>query len=163
MSLICTDWELLLLAVEFGEDCKIAGFSGDFRFLSNFHPAPLEFEGILYPTAEHAYQAAKGTDRAVKELIAALPSPGRAKKFRQPLREDWAEVKRDVMEAIVDLKFRTHADLREKLCATGECLIEETNTWNDRFWGVCHGEGENHLGKILMAVRERLRAPALGV
>ena len=27
----------------------------------------------------------------------------------------------------------------------------------DFFWGVCNGKGENHLGKILMKVRDEIR------
>lgn len=160
MTKICTDWETLLTALAEGEMCRIEGFGGDFRFLSNFHPAPLEFERIVYPTAEHAYQAAKTHDRREKELIAALPSPGRAKRYRGSLRSDWNEVKLGVMESIISRKFQTHEDLRQQLCATGHCYLEETNTWNDCFWGVCRGVGENHLGQILMRVRDESQRSA---
>ena len=33
----------------------------------------------------------------------------------------------------------------------------EGNTWNDTYWGVCNGRGQNHLGKILMKVRSLLK------
>lgn len=45
---------------------NVKGFFGKYRFLSNFHVADVWFEGILYPSTEHAYQAAKtlnGEDR----------------------------------------------------------------------------------------------------
>lgn len=35
-------------------------------------------------------------------------------------------------------------------------INNEGNTWGDKFWGVCDGEGENHLGKLLMEVRAEL-------
>ena len=46
--------------------------------------------------------------------------------------------------------------LRDKLIATGDAYIEETNNWGDEFWGVCHGFGENMLGKILMEIRKEI-------
>lgn len=42
--------------------------------------------------------------------------------------------------------------------ATGNEMLVEGNNWHDKFWGVCGGEGENHLGKMLMHIRERLTA-----
>src|SRR3954468_6821071 len=53
----------------------IDSFQGEYRFLSNFWPAGVEFEGITYPTAEHAYQAAKTLDVALRKRIAAEPTP----------------------------------------------------------------------------------------
>ena len=37
----------------------ITKFDGDHFFLSNFFPAPLEFEGMMFKTSEHAFQAMK--------------------------------------------------------------------------------------------------------
>ena len=40
--------------------------------------------------------------------------------------------------------------LRDKLIATGDAeLIEGNNHW-DRYWGVCRGEGQNKLWKLLI-------------
>ncbi len=55
-------------------------------------------------------------------------------------------------------KFTRHFDLREKLLATGDRKLVEGNTWGDTFWGVCRGNGKNHLGKILMKIRAELQA-----
>ena len=161
MTLVCTDWETLRLALAEEIACRIEGLQGDFRFLSNFHPARIEVDRIVYPTVEHAYQAAKTTDRAEKLEIAALPTPGRAKRHRVRLREDWNDVKLGIMESLVELKFGVQDDLCEMLCATGNSDIQETNTWGDRFWGVCQGAGENHLGRILMRVRAKLHSRGL--
>jgi ribA/ribD-fused uncharacterized protein len=157
--LIVTDWELLKLALAEGVPCKVEGFEGDFRFLSNFFASPVEVERITFPTVEHAYQAAKTPNRGERQAIAALPGPGSAKRAGSKIRTDadWEATKVAVMEQLVCLKFTTHADLREKLLATGTCYLEETNSWGDRFWGVCGGRGANHLGRILMEVRESLR------
>jgi predicted NAD-dependent protein-ADP-ribosyltransferase YbiA (DUF1768 family) len=66
-------------------------------------------------------------------------------------------VKFDVMERCVREKFTRHADLRAKLLATGDAVLEEGNDWGDRVWGVYQGQGDNRLGKILMKVRRELR------
>ena len=138
---------------------KVAEFQGEYRFLSNFWPAEVVYEGITYPTAEHAYQAAKTLDVDARRTIAALATPGEAKSAgrKLKLRDDWETAKFVVMEDVVRLKFTTHADLRAKLLATGDGLLEEGNTWGDRVWGIYQGSGENRLGKILMKVRDELR------
>lgn len=137
----------------------VGPFRGEYAFLSNFHPAPVEFEGILYPTVEHAYQAAKTLNREERQRIANLPTPGAAKRAGKQvqLRPDWEDVKIDVMTRLVRRKFTCYPDLAEKLLATGDLPIVEINTWKDTFWGVCEGVGQNHLGRILMAVRKELR------
>jgi ribA/ribD-fused uncharacterized protein len=138
---------------------KIADFQGEYRFLSNFAPATVEFEGITYPTAEHAYQSAKTLDMSERKRIAALATPGESKTAGRALklRDDWEQVKFDVMERVVRDKFTRNAELCAKLLDTGDAQLEEGNTWGDRIWGVYQGQGENHLGKILMKVRDELR------
>ena len=63
------------------------------------------------------------------------------------------------MEEIVRAKFTQNQDMKQQLLATGNLVLEEGNGWHDTFWGVDlkTGEGENHLGRILMQVREELR------
>jgi len=136
----------------------ISNFSGEFDFLSNFHPARVAFGGIVFPTVEHAFQAAKSNNREDWIAIAALRTAGQAKRAgrKVQLREDWEQIKIDIMTELVLQKF-SDQDLRQQLLATGDQELAEGNTWNDRFWGVCKGKGENHLGKILMFVRKRLR------
>ena len=133
-------------------------FSGDHDFMSNFHPSPFEVDGVLYPTVEHAFQAAKTFDATEKQSVAEAATPGSAKRKgrRVQLRPDWEQVKVGIMEDLVRLKFTAHPDLRAKLLATGDAELVEGNTWNDRFWGVCRGQGRNELGQILMRVRAEL-------
>lgn len=137
----------------------ITEFQGNHRFLSNFWPAPIEFEGITYPSVEHAYQAAKSLDPADRKRIAAIADPAEAKRAGRALtqRADWETAKFDVMERCVREKFTRHPDLRAKLIATGNAILEEGNSWGDRVWGVYQGQGENRLGKILMKIRAELR------
>jgi predicted NAD-dependent protein-ADP-ribosyltransferase YbiA (DUF1768 family) len=59
------------------------------------------------------------------------------------------------METLLRQKF-AHPELRAKLKETNDAELVEGNWWGDRFWGVCRGEGENHLGKLLMKIRAEL-------
>jgi ribA/ribD-fused uncharacterized protein len=138
---------------------KVAEFQGEYRFLSNFYPATVEFEGLRYPTAEHAYQSAKTLDMQERKRIAQLPTPEEAKREgrKLSLRSDWETAKFEVMERVVRDKFTRNLELRQKLLETGDAELVEGNTWNDRIWGVYQGTGENRLGKILMKVRSELR------
>lgn len=137
---------------------KISEFKGEFHFLSNFYPAPIFWEGIQYPTSEHAYQAAKSLDARVRREVADLKTPGMAKKFGKTvaLRSDWEDVKVSIMYDIVNEKFLQNTNLRKMLLDTKGFYLEEGNVWNDRFWGVCKGQGKNILGEILMSVRTNL-------
>jgi ribA/ribD-fused uncharacterized protein len=138
---------------------RIAAFQGEYRFLSNFWPATVEFEGVTYPTVEHAYQSAKTLDVAERRRIAALATPAEAKHAGEALvlRADWASIKYEVMLRCVRYKFTHHAELGKLLLGTGDAYLEEGNTWGDVIWGVYEGRGTNWLGKILMQVRGELR------
>lgn len=133
----------------------IDDFHGDNFFLSNFYPYPVEFEGLTYPSNEHAYQAAKTLDLDKrKEFTNPNVSAGQSKKMGRTvkLREDWDSVKLGVMKQLLVRKF-SDKELRKKLNDTGDCELVEGNYWNDTYWGVCKGVGENHLGKLLMEIR----------
>lgn len=137
---------------------KIEKFEGEFYFLSNFYPASVMYNGDVWITAEHAFQAAKTLHPSEKLWVGAQGTPGRAKKAGQAvtLRPDWEEVKLAIMKDIVRLKFFTGRFLANRLVQTHPATLVEGNYWGDTFWGVCQGEGENHLGLILMDVREQL-------
>lgn len=135
-------------------------FRGDHRFLSNFYPAIVSLDGERYPSVEHAYQAAKTLVYPQRMAIKSVREPGYAKKIGScvDIRADWDNVKLAVMEDLVRQKFTQDPNLCRRLLLTGHEELIEGNNWGDRFWGVCRGEGENHLGKILMKVRGELRA-----
>lgn len=137
----------------------IDSFSGEYRFLSNFYQAEVEFEGMMYPSTEHAYQAAKTLDLKSRAMFQG-GTAGQAKRLGQViiLRDDWTNdnVKISVMYAVLLDKFTRHQDLRKQLIATSPNELVEGNTWNDTFWGVCDGKGKNHLGKLLMSIRQEI-------
>ena len=135
----------------------IDSFNGEHRFLSNFYLCEVEYQGVKYPSAEHAFQAAKCWDVLKRDQF-LVGSPGQAKRLgrRVRLRSDWEQVKYRIMAEVVLAKFMQNPELKEKLFATeGEELIEG-NTWNDTYWGVCRGRCENKLGGILMRIRDWL-------
>lgn len=137
---------------------KISGFNGQWRFLSNFYETQITYEGITYPSVENAYQAAKTISQEERLKFVNITAK-EAKSFGKKitLRDDWEQIKIQVMWNLIYEKFTRNRKLLSSLLLTGDTQIEETNWWGDRFWGVCKGEGENHLGKLLMKLREKLK------
>lgn len=139
---------------------KIEEFEGEYRFLSNFWPSPMRVfnavlnEVVIVPTVEHGYQAEKTLDPVAhaKILRAGTPKGAKAEGKHAPLRADWESIKLDRMRFWLQLKFDI-PELRTRLLATGDAELVESNWWNDSFWGVCRGEGENWLGRLLMERR----------
>ena len=131
---------------------------------SNFSPHGINLGGKDWPTVEHYYQAHKflGTqDEPLMEVIRQVKTPEEAaalgRDSSRTVRSDWENVKLQVMREAVFAKFLTHPHLQEQLHATGSELIVE-NSPTDYYWGcgVDH-TGQNHLGKILMEVRQTTR------
>jgi ribA/ribD-fused uncharacterized protein len=141
----------------------IDNFRGKYAFLSNFYKAPITIKTPLFngddkewPTAEHLYQACKVANPSDALIIKMQSTPGKAKKIAQKIEiiKDWDKLKLSFMKRIVQLKFEQNPSLLKKLLKTGDAIIIEGNTWGDKFWGKCNGEGKNHLGKILMELRD---------
>lgn len=138
---------------------KIDSFNEEFEFLSNFFPSPVtDTEGNTYPTVEHYFQAMKTLNPEERKKIAAAPTPGKAKRMGRSvnLRKDWEQIKLSVMREGLRQKFSIPG-LRDMLLETYDAELIEGNWWHDTYWGVCNGVGENHLGKLLMEIREELR------
>jgi hypothetical protein len=128
-----------------------------YEFLSNFYPVPIGYEGKEYKSVEHAYQAAKTLDLVERERIRACFTAAQAKKAGKTVkvRTNWDEIKIDVMRQLLEQKFNQNP-MKQWLIATRGSVLIEANHWNDTFWGVCRGKGENHLGKLLMQIRTTL-------
>lgn len=141
----------------------IGPFKGEFRFLSNFAPVEVRYDGTNFATSEHAYQAAKARDDPeLHSRIAASTDPDDAKRLgrQATLPADWDEQKRYVMLEVVTAKFSQNPGYRDKLLETGQTTLVELNSWDDTYWGADAdtGEGVNMLGQILMGVRSSLRS-----
>lgn len=140
-------------------DDKIVGFNkkNKTEFLSNFYPSTISFDGDLYPTVEHAYQASKTLNLDSRRLIRNSRTPYEAKKLGQSLvlRDDWNDVKVIIMRGLIKEKFK-NPFLRHLLSLTGDYHLINENKRNDRFWGTTNQVGENWLGKILEEVRKEV-------
>jgi len=145
---------------------RISSFKGEHAFLSNFHQCSIFYEGLMFPSTEHAFQAAKTLDQQLRMYIAAARTSGKAKQMGGPngiippdkFREDWDEIKVDVMRELLVIKF-SKAYLMQQLLATGTAMLVEGNDWHDTFWGVTNhnGVGSNILGHLLMSIRQELQ------
>jgi len=137
-------------------------FEGEYRFLSNFYEVTpyMQIDGKYWLTVEHYFQAMKTLDSAEQERIRMAMTPGHAKRLGRTvhLRNDWEQVKEVVMLKALRVKFE-NPELRQKLLDTNSDVLEEGNTWNDRYWGkdLNTGVGHNRLGNLLMQVRAELK------
>ncbi|MBW4522624.1 MAG: NADAR family protein [Scytolyngbya sp. HA4215-MV1] len=128
---------------------------------SNFSPHGFMLDELYWATSEHYFQAQKFVGTPHLEKVRQMRSPKDAANMGRnralPLRSDWEQVKDEVMRKAVLQKFKTHADIREILLATGdEALVE--NAPGDYYWGCGkEGTGQNKLGQILVEVRAILR------
>ena len=136
----------------------ILGFHGQYEFLSNFVWCSVVLDGVVYPSTEHAYQAAKTLDHKERQMICLAKTAGQSKKLGKSvtLRDDWESVKEDVMLDLLIQKF-SKPTFSSQLLETGDAYLEETNWWKDRYWGVCDGVGKNRLGHMLMRIRSLLK------
>ena len=130
---------------------------------TNFYPAVIILDGLAWPTTEHYFQAQKFIGTPFIEIVRSLPSPRDAFEFsRRPFvaqwrRSDWEQVKINIMRKALLAKFSQYYDLRKQLLQTGMRTLIEDSPY-DSFWGIGrNGQGENHLGKLLMEVRDEIR------
>jgi len=147
----------------------ITRFTGEYAFLSNFHPSPMKIDGLHYPTVEHYFQSMKAKKKQQAKEIRKAATPKEAKRLgaRCTMRGDWNYYRLEVMRTALDHKFpgmseKPH-DLSTKLVLnTLDYGLIEGNTWGDKFWGMTWNntkmrwEGLNWLGTLLMARRAEL-------
>ena len=140
------------------EEVKVPhSFKG--TWLSNMQKlkVPIEYQGLQYSCVESFYQAMKVKDPEIRAAISKMNGYA-AKSYMKgkKIREDWSTVKDKVMNYGLRKKFHDNSELGALLKATGKQKLVENNTWNDTYWGVCNGKGQNKLGEMLMQVREEL-------
>lgn len=139
--------------------------------LSNLYRRSVKFEGRIYPTSEHAYQAGKARRPEVRDWLMAAPSPALLAMaahglYRWDVVPDWSRTKFDRMRRVLQAKFEQHRDLADLLAATGDARLVEAATVDNsvnRLWGEVEGKGgRNMLGRLLMEVRAGLGMPSPG-
>jgi ribA/ribD-fused uncharacterized protein len=148
----------------------------DNKYLSNMHDAPMQINGITFPTVEHYFQWSKANlfgDKEMETKILKTTSPKSVKTYGKKVKdfkEDvWAEKKDDIMRTALKAKFVQHPDLRAKLLETGTRPIAEADP-RDKYWAIgtsadtskakdpAKWPGKNVLGKMLETLRTELNA-----
>lgn len=132
---------------------------------SNLFRCKVVFEGIEYPTSEHAYQAGKANKPEVRAWLLAAPTPNLCAMAAHGLLAwdvvpNWATIKLGRMRAVLRAKFEQHPELAVLLAGTGDARLIESGTTNNavnRFWGEVNGKGQNMLGVMLMEIREDIQ------
>lgn len=144
-------------------DGSVASFyEREFFVFSNFSSFQVQWKGKLWPTSEHAYQAARymGVRDDLSEKIRGMHSAQEAYEYmrnnRSKERPDWFDEKRAIMKDIVRNKLSQHKYI-QKLLETGDATIVEDSPV-DPYWGWGPDrQGRNELGTIWMELREELK------
>ncbi|MBP5585904.1 MAG: NADAR family protein [Lentisphaeria bacterium] len=134
-----------------------------FDVFSNFYEEPLEIGGELWKSGEHYYQAAKFAeesvcaDRQTFHEIRCASTPGEAKLLAdtrlRAMSPPSPEDRLKVMETMLRVKFAPGTRMHRRLLQTGELNLIHLSQ-KDFFWGQNRaGEGQNHLGCLLMRLR----------
>lgn len=135
-------------------------YEHEFYVFSNFSSFAIEWKGKLWMTSEHAYHSEKFDDEDLKERIRFARSAHDAlmiaKENRDKYRSNWDDVKLGIMKDILRSKVKQHSYVEKKLLESkGREIIEDS--WRDDFWGWGpNKDGQNHLGKIWMEIRQEL-------
>lgn len=134
---------------------------GELGYLANYSLYGFLKNGIYYPTAEHYYQSEKFDDVLLKEKIIQAKTPHEAASIGRDRnnirRENFTNIKLDVMYEGVLEKFLQNSDIRSKLIETGKQEIREM-TVKENYWGMGPKlDGKNEFGRILMKVREEVK------
>jgi len=137
------------------------------NWISNFlqFDHPLKYQGMVFHTVEHFYQAMKSHSLDYRQKVASAKTPGAAKRLGKSadLRPDWHDIKVDVMLYALTYKFAPDTTWGKKLLKTSGSIVE-WNYWHDNFWGNCRCNrcknihGENWLGGLLMTIRTQLNS-----
>src|SRR3989304_7141966 len=100
---------------------KIPHYETSYFLFSNFSPHAIVYKGVLYPTLEHAFQAQKFLNEKIREEIRNAPSPLAAFKLGRKYsgkRDDWNEIKLNIMYELLKEKVLQHAEVKEELFKT---------------------------------------------
>lgn len=140
---------------------EIGFYESEYYFLSNFSAFTVEWRDQLWMTSEHAYQAEKFIENDIQQQILNARSAHDAKQIakanKEHARKDWGDVKLSIMKDICRNKLNQHPYILSKLKESGDAVLVETSH-KDAYWGWGpNKDGENHLGKIWMELREELK------
>ncbi|MFG2511115.1 NADAR family protein [Streptomyces sp. NPDC048584] len=130
------------------------------RALRNEYPAPVEADGVTYPTVAHAYWALSVADPALREEIAGADNTFHARNLAAGAErsEDWERRRTAVMASLLRAKFTRHPSPARALLDTGDATIVYDDS-DSAFWGDRGGRGRNWTGRLLELVRSELACP----
>lgn len=142
---------------------KITDFFNQNSFLNNDHICLVHYDGLLYASVTHAFQAARATSESLREQISNIHDIESMYEIVENLEDppEWNKNRVKIMEMLIRDKFRRNHILRERLGETGSALLQnsyqsEPNPSN-LFWGTVNERGENTIGKILMKIRSDIQ------
>ena len=143
---------------------QIFFYEHEFYVFSNFSSFMVYWKGKMYLTAEHAYHTEKFEDEDLKNQIrfarSAHDAIKLANKNRDKYRSNWDDVKLGVMKEILRAKTDQHPHVKKKLLESGTRELVE-DSWRDPYWGWGpNKDGENHLGKLWMELRDEFKNSA---
>ena len=131
--------------------------------LDNFSSFGFDYNGVYYPTVEHAYQSLKfkgvapEIEKQIIECHSAYDAQRIARENADKQLENWHDIKVDVMEQLVRAKLAQYPYIKKKLLETKDYKICEDSP-KDAFWGIGpNRDGRNELGKIWMKLRDELK------
>ena len=136
----------------------ISSFKGEYDFLNNRYGCSFVWQGIRYNNAETAFYASKYTDEAERKVLSRMSAEKSVKKSRDYTPSiEWEECKLDIMESILLAKFDQNPSLKKRLIETDGYILINGNNKHETYWGIdlYSWKGENHLGKILMTIRDK--------
>jgi ribA/ribD-fused uncharacterized protein len=136
--------------------------SDETSLLSSYSAHGFHLDDLEWKTVEHYFQGMKFTDPGQRAAIRDIAGPGEARELAErharAVRGDWKKIQQTVMTRGIYTKCLAHPDVAKALLMTGARKIVE-NSQYDYFWGCGRdGRGHNTYGKVLMAVRDKLRA-----
>jgi ribA/ribD-fused uncharacterized protein len=138
---------------------------GEFGGLSNRSLAlPVCVNDGRLPTAEHLFHVLKFSHPMIQRVLVGLREPASCRSFavsrdlRSGIREDWDDVKLEIMNFCVRTKLLTNwVQFGKLLHSTADKEILMVSG-SDKYWGVVELKGqfvgENHLGILLMKLRD---------
>jgi predicted NAD-dependent protein-ADP-ribosyltransferase YbiA (DUF1768 family) len=140
-------------------------FEGRYHFLASDFKAPFRYKGIRFDTALqlYLYLTIDPTQDWWRQQVVNAETPEEAQRYWNDNRcpkiqiSDWDGARFSAMKRAIWEKFREKDELIDRLLATESMDLIATSDSEDTFFGVVDGEGENHEGEILMAMRSHFQ------
>jgi len=146
---------------------SFTGVDQPYGWMGNMAPFRIEYKGQKWLTSEALFQAMRFDDLNIQDLIRNEKSPMSAKMKAKSHKdsmviEPCSPEDLDNMRLCIRLKFEQNPVIKEKLKKTfPHEIVEDVSKRNGarhEFWGARNNggtwTGQNHMGKLLMELRE---------